>query len=499
MSGPGRPLSLTLAALGGQGGGVVSGWLTSVATREGYLVQATSVPGVAQRTGATLYYLEFFPKADLPADGRRPVMALMPSPGDVDVVVATELVEAGRAIQRGLVTPDRTTLIASTHRAYTISEKSNLGDGRADSAVILAEAARSARRLVTFDMAALADQQGAIISSVILGAIAGAGCLPFQPDSYRQAIRDGGMAVATNIAAFDAGLAAAQSCAVKPATVVPGEPAAAEIPANFREEIGRRFPAPAHAMLAHGIARLLDYQDPAYAREYLDRLTPIAALEPAGSADARLTTAVARGLALWMSIEDTIRVAELKTRPDRQQAIRRSVRARADQIVEIREYLKPRTEEICGTLPAGIGRALLASPGCRRWLDRFTGGRSIATTSVSGFVLLRSIAALKRWRRRTLRFATERAEIDAWLGALKRTAPGNYNLAVELATCQNLVKGYGDTYERGLGNFRRILAGATALAGREDAAAMVGRLRRAAEADERGEALGRELIAAGLG
>ena len=55
----------------------------------------------------------------------------MPTPGDVDVVVASELVEAGRAIQRGLVTPARTTLIASTHRSYTISEKSDPADGRA--------------------------------------------------------------------------------------------------------------------------------------------------------------------------------------------------------------------------------------------------------------------------------------------------------------------------------------------------------------------------------
>ena len=121
MTAPTRPITLTLAALGGQGGGVVTGWLTEVARLEGFLVQATSVPGVAQRTGATIYYLEFFPESALPADGRLPVMALMPSPGDVDVVVASELMEAGRTIQRGLVTPDRTTLITSTHRSYTIS------------------------------------------------------------------------------------------------------------------------------------------------------------------------------------------------------------------------------------------------------------------------------------------------------------------------------------------------------------------------------------------
>ena len=114
-----RPITVTIAALGGQGGGVVSDWLIDTARRSGYLAQATSVPGVAQRTGATIYYLEFFPMAALPADRRRPIFALMPNPGDVDLVVASEIMEAGRAMQRGLVT-GRTTLIASTHRISAI-------------------------------------------------------------------------------------------------------------------------------------------------------------------------------------------------------------------------------------------------------------------------------------------------------------------------------------------------------------------------------------------
>ena len=492
-----RPLSLALAALGGQGGGVVCNWLTAAASREGYLVQATSVPGVAQRTGATLYYLEFFAESDLPADGRRPIMALMPSPGDVDVVVATELVEAGRVLQRGLVTPDRTILIASTHRAFTISEKSHLGDGQADSAVIMAEAQRCARRLVALDMEALAEQHGAIISSVILGAIAGAAGLPFAPDSYRQAIRVGGIAVTTNLAAFDASLERTRKGpAPGPVPSTPGQDIAA-IPGDLRERIRGSFPAAARSTLEHGVARLLDYQDRAYADDYLERLTRIAALEPAGSSNARLTVAVARGLALWMSIEDPIRVAELKLRPERLAAIRREVRARPEQIVEVREFLKPRVEEICGTLPAGVGRRLLASATCRRWLGRFAVARAVRTTSIGGFLLLRSVAALKRWRRGTLRFSLERAEIEAWLAIVTEVAAQDYDVAVEIADSQRLIKGYGDTHERGLQNFKRIAAAARRVAGRDGAAALVARLCRAAQADDRGEALGRELAALG--
>src|SRR5438874_10002283 len=113
-----RPITIAVVALGGEGGGVLADWIVDLAEHGGYLAQATSVPGVAQRTGATIYYVELFPRADAEAAGLAPVLALMPMPGDVDIVLASELMEAARAVQRGLVTPERTTLIASTHRVW---------------------------------------------------------------------------------------------------------------------------------------------------------------------------------------------------------------------------------------------------------------------------------------------------------------------------------------------------------------------------------------------
>ena len=80
------------------------------------------------------------------------------------------------------------------------------------------------------------------------------------------------------------------------------------------DRIEREFPAAAAPMLKEGVRRLIDYQDPAYADLYLDRLAKIAAL---AGADARLLDETARHLALWMSYEDTIRVAALKTRGTR--------------------------------------------------------------------------------------------------------------------------------------------------------------------------------------
>jgi indolepyruvate ferredoxin oxidoreductase beta subunit len=501
-----RPVTLMISALGGQGGGVVADWLIEVARRERHVVQATSVPGVAQRTGATFYYLEFFPEAALPADGRRPVMALMPTPGDVDIVVAAEALEAARAVERGFVTPDRTTLIASTHRVYTIGEKSALGDGRADAGRLAAETARSARRYLSFDMAAVAEETGALISAVLLGAVAGAGVLPFGDEAYRDAIRATGKSVDANLTAFEAGATAARTAAARPAPSgstagVPGQAAALasppgapvlQLPAALAERIAT-FPAALRSLLGVAAARLLDYQDAAHVGLYLDRVSAVLGREPEPTGEVRLTRETAQRLALWMSFEDTIRVADLKTRSDRVARIRAGLRASDDQVITVAEFMKPRVEEICGTLPSRLGARLLASPTWRGRLERFTGDRTVTTTSIGGFALLRAVAGLKRWRRSTLRYQEEDARMLDWLARIDALATRDYDLAVEVAANQRLVRGYGDTHARGWRAFTRMLAAAERLAGRPGAAAAMQRLRAAALADEFGTALDRAL------
>ena len=500
-----RPTTLMIAALGGQGGGVVADWLIDVARRERHLVQATSVPGVAQRTGATFYYLEFYPESGLPADGRRPVMALMPSPGDVDIVVAAEALEAARAVERGFVTADRTTLLASTHRVYTIGEKSALGDGRADEARLGAEIARSARGYVAFDMGAIAEHTGALISAVLLGAVAGAAVLPFRDDAYRAAIRATGKSVEANLAAFEEGSTAARAAVGARATSVPAtsiprrdvsDAASSARPLELPVSLATRidtFPEALRPILRIAAARLHDYQDAAHALQYLDRVAAILACEPDPVGELRLTRETAQGLALWMSFEDTIRVADLKTRSDRAARIRAELRARPNQVVSIAEFMKPRVEEICGTMPSRIGAALLASPAWRRRLGRFTGDRTINTSSIGGFALLRAVAGLRRWRRSTLRYREEDARIGDWLSRITTLAGRDYGLAVEVAANQRLVKGYGDTHARGWRSFTCLLDAADRLTGRAGSARAMQQLREAALADEDGRALDRAL------
>ena len=485
------PIKIAILAMGGEGGGVLADWIVDLAEHNGFMAQTTSVPGVAQRTGATIYYVELFPIQQDASSELTPVLALMPLPGDVDIVLASELMEAGRAIQRGLVTPERTTFVFSTHRVYAIAERIALGDGRVDASSLLAHVQGAANRFTGFDMARLAEATGSVISAVLFGALAGTGALPFTRAQFEATIERSGVGIKASLLGFAAGFDGPP----------PDQPVVALAPATPRDARGQallegiesRHPAAARAMLVEGVRRLVDYQDFAYATLYLERIEGTMAKRP----DDVLHSELARHLALWMSYEDTIRVADLKTRDTRLARVREEVRACSDQVVGVHEYLHPRLEEVCDTLPATLGRWLLRTSWARRIVERFTArGRVVQTNSVRGFLLLSVLAGLRRWRRATLRYHVENGRIEAWLRDVHQ-APSPA-LALEIVRCQRLVRGYGDTHERGWRNFE-LISLAWQRAGREMAPATLRELADAALADEEGkrlqEALGRHALA----
>ena len=499
-----QPIKIAILAMGGEGGGVLADWIVSLGEHNGHIAQTTSVPGVAQRTGATIYYVELFPRAAALAAGADPVLALMPLPGDVDVVLASELMEAGRAVQRGLVTPDRTTLVASTHRVYAIAEKVVMGDGRSDAAALLAQARAAAQRFVGYDMAQAAESSGSVISAVLFGALAGTRVLPFDRGQFEATIRSGGVGVNASLAAFAAAYERGVSgdaeglkaSAAVPASAAPAVPRAGHPRVQaLLDQAGSTYRGEALAIVIEGLRRLIDYQDPDYAALYLERLAAVHAIEAQAVAKQRdgsaqsLTTEVARHLALWMSYEDTIRVADLKIRGSRFERVRDEVRAEPDQLLAINEYMHPRLQEIADTLPAGLGRWLLQSGWPRRVVERLASkGRVVRTSSLRGHLLLACLAGLRRWRRRTLRYAAEQQRIEAWLADICAAAARDVALATEIARCQRLVKGYGDTHERGLRNYATLRATWQSGA-RRIAAGTVAALRDAALADEQGSAL----------
>lgn len=479
-------IKLAILAVGGQGGGVLTSWIEHLARAQGYAAQATSVAGVAQRTGATIYYIEMAPQGP-----HTPVFSLAPTSGDVDIMIAAEMMEAGRAIMRGFVTPDRTTLIASTHRALAVSEKMAPGDGIASSDEVRAAAQLAADQLVMFNMDKLALANGSVISSALFGALAGSGALPFPRAAFEDAIRASGKGVTTSLRAFDAAYARAQTGAED----APPEPPAERVvtatgPAALREAwdalIREADQLPAPDMVRAGLQKAVAFQDLDYGRDYLARLRPWA---EADRGDGRLMEAAAKHIANAMAYDDVIRVADRKTRPARFDRIRAEMKA-GDSPVRLTEFLHPRGEEIIGLLPVKWGRWIEARPALAAWIDRcFNKGRRLRSHRITGFGALYALGWLRARRRGSLRHAQEVAHMERWLDQCRAALARDYDSAIELLTCRRLVKGYSDTHARTISKFDKVMAASSLLEGRADAAVWIARLRGAAMQDEDGTAL----------
>jgi indolepyruvate ferredoxin oxidoreductase beta subunit len=490
-----RPISIAMLALGGQGGGVLTGWLVDTAEANGYMAQSTYVAGVAQRTGATVYCVEMFPRESARVAGQLPVFTPYPIPGDVELVIAGEMAETGRAIEKGFVTPNVTTLIASSHRVYSMPEKEALGDGIVDMQKVRDVARKAAKQFVCFDMQQAADDTGSVISSVLLGAIAASGALPFDRAAFEDTIRNTGKAVDANLRGFAAGYDGTGNAPEVPETpvieAVPQGPNGEALAARIEAEL----PGPVRDVALHGALRALDYQDVRYANEYLDLLAAFADVD-AASRRHELTGEVARQLALQMCYEDTIRVADLKARSERTARIRKHVGATDDQPVRVVEYLHPRIEEFCDTLPSFLGAMIMNSKLMQRILSPlFRKGRNISTTSISGFTLFYALSKLRVMRRITYRYKQQQLFINDWLDRVTAAACDDYEYGLAVARCIEIVKGYGETYERGK---NRYLAIVDSDKGAKNGNS-VNQLHRAALADEKGKLFAEALASLGAG
>ncbi len=485
-------IKLAILAVGGQGGGVLTGWIEAVARASGYAAQATSVAGVSQRTGATVYYVEMAP---MPATGAMPVFSLQPAAGDVDIMITAEMMEAGRAIIRGFVTPDRTTLITSTHRALAVSEKMVPGDGIADSAEVLAAAEIAARRVIAADFDTLAIKQGSVISASLLGALAASATLPFPRDAFESAIRAGGKGLEASLRAFAAGYDAATAPPApqaKPqAIAAPTAQGPARLLAQWQRLTARvtAMPAPVAELALPGLQKVVGFQSLAYAADYLIRLDSVIATDDPAKSYA-LSREAAKYIANAMAYDDVIRVADLKTRGTRFDRITREMGVKDQNVLHLTEFFHPRAEEIAGLLPARLGARIQSNPKAMarltKWFDK---GRRLRTDSLPAFLTLYAIGGLRFWRPRTLRHAQEIAHLDRWLALALQTRAQNYDLAVEIVKCRRLVKGYSDTHARGLSKYDRVLDAIALIAQRDDAPDWARRLREAALKDEEGKAL----------
>lgn len=499
-------INLLICALGGEGGGVLTEWLIDTARASGYAAQSSSIPGVAQRTGATTYYVEVFPLPLAELGGRQPVFSLNPVPGALDALVSSELLETTRQIGNSMSSAQRTLVITSSNRTFTTEERMQPGDGRTDSAPLLEVVRSHSRQHHVFDMAEMARQSGTIVSAVMLGAVAGSGLFPFPRWAFEATIKAGAKATVASLRGFSQAfelISGQQSQALLVRELLSDlEPT---VPAAKRPspELARHFPPPVLDLLTLGYARLQEYQGQAYADLYLRRLKEVLAAERLSDLAAErafaTTRETARWLALWMAFDDIVRVADLKSRASRWQRVKGEVRARDDELLQVYDYFKPGAAELAGLLPTRLANKL------QQWeRRRIAQGKApwglpltVGSHSVFGMIALRALASLKRLRPFGSRFATEQALIDQWLSAVVDGSRQHWQTGHEMALCGRLIKGYGSTNERGKDNLLHViehLARAATFASDSARAQAIAAARSAALSDEAGKALDQTLV-----
>ena len=507
-----NPITMLICALGGEGGGVLTEWLVDIARASGYAAQSTSIPGVAQRTGATTYYLEVFPVPVAQLNGRRPVLSLNPVPGALDALVSSELLETARQIGNGMATAERTLVISSSSRSLTTAERMVPGDGRTDNAPLLQTLRSQSREHHVFDMAQIANDCGTVVSAVMLGSIAGSGLLPFKRDAYEAVIKHGGKGVDASLRGFAAAFEQVnrqKDQAALVANLLSNDELLALDSIGLKDDLVAKFPPQVHPMLGLGHARMLEYQGQAYADLYVKRLSQVLAAEqqvdPAASQGYATTIEMARWLALWMAFDDIVRVADLKSRASRWQRVTGEVKPGQDDLLRVYDHFKPGAPEFAALLPDGLAAKVT------RWdRQRVANGKApwamalkIGSHSVLGMLSLRLLASLKWLRVRGSRYALEQTLIDKWLAVVVRSTQAHWQLGHEVALCGRLIKGYGSTNERGKDNLLHVLDHLADLehgahfASHSLRAAAVAAARSAALQDEAGKALDQTLAAHG--
>lgn len=464
-----NPLKIVLIAIGGDGGGVLTQWIIKMAESKGYWAQSTSIAGVAQRTGSTVYYIEAIPLEDITINGKTqtPILAQMPSPYDVDIVMTTELLEVGRAIQRKFVS-DKTTLVFSSHRNLAIQEKEIVGDGIQRSEEVFEMAKKYSKNCYYANLKLIADKNKSVISASLFGALAASNSMPFTKEDFLDTIVKGGVAIKQSTAAFEEAFQniSESKSQLKPLDTGLSPKSYPEMPEKVASKkinalikvITKKFPKTLHNALYTGVTHLADWQNEKWAHKYLEMLSVFVKKEEQQPHHFfELSYHMARYLAIAMSYDDLIFVADQKTRTERFKEMYNQVDAKENDLVHTLDYLHPSWDEVTGFMPKSIGRKMEKSKRLNSFFNTYLDkDRRMYSTNFVGFIMLYILGGMKRWRLKTLRHHIEMNTIDYWLKNIEQVVDKNYNLAVQIAKTYRLKKGYGCTYERGESKFSSI-------------------------------------------
>lgn len=470
-------IKIFIPAVGGQGGGVLTEWLVQAFFLEDYDVQGISLPGLSQRGGSTVYYLEAHPRSV--SENKQVIFAQFPVPGEVDVIISQEFLELGRALQLGYGS-DKTTIVTSTHRVYSTLEKMPVGSGIYGDENLRKIASSFSSRFIEIDAMKLCKEHGMedlAVNAILLGAVAASGVLPVRKESFVQSIGMVGVAAKASLRAFEVGYehVSTRKGAEQKKTAVVWEnfvrERADKLGEYEREEyLGRvskletEYAANLREILAESVHRLIDYQDTDYADEFLEDVRAVYEMDERSKGGGyKLAEHYAKNLALLMSYEDGIRVAELKINSDRFKRIKEEIRLRDDQVFKVIDYLKPDAEELYGLLPyflvAPVVRFTETGLFKKLWPRKkpLTFGQTPTTTSFTGYSRLWFMTKMKFMRRHSFRFRKEHALIKKYRESVKYYASLDYRVGCLVAKSVSMVKGYGKVRRRTMSAFTRFI------------------------------------------
>src|SRR5262249_46382017 len=205
------------------------------------------------------------------------------------------------------------------------------------------------------------------------------------------------------------------------------------------------LPDGAAPIIADAIHVLIDFQSASYAQLYVDRLRRFIGRQ---DIDAAMCCDIARLMAMRMSYEDPIRIAQLKLAELESGAVRAPS-------TDVKTF---RLDELIDSLPAPVAERALEALNMVGWLHKRV---SIPFSTTSGWTVrrLKLEAGLKRWRQFSKRFEHERLWVERWLHMISRSIvkqPDATPAVVETAT---MVQGYGDVYRQGLADWHAIIDG----------------------------------------
>jgi hypothetical protein len=206
------------------------------------------------------------------------------------------------------------------------------------------------------------------------------------------------------------------------------------------------LPEPVMAAASEAIHLLIDYQGPSYAHLYVDRLRRFIGKQ--GVDDAMLTD-IARLMALRMSYEDPIRIAQLKLielagRP-----------AGSAGSVDVK---KLRLDELIGALPAIVAEYVLDALDWVGWTHKRFSIR-FSTASRLGIRRLKMEAGLRRWRLLSVRYARERVWVERWLHMIDRGLTKQPQAAPAIVQTAAMIEGSGEVYRQGMADWNAIIDG----------------------------------------